>query len=105
MPPKLGGDTSGGVSLGRYLHGPEQFGERQVYAGERNLLLFGPNGSGKGTRFLMPNLLQMTNCSILVIDPKGELAAVTAPYRRTIGDVVITSTLLGCLPIGPVTRI
>jgi hypothetical protein len=39
--------------------GPEQFGERQPYSGERNLLVFGPNGSGKGTRFLMPNLLQM----------------------------------------------
>ena len=90
MPPaRLSGDAPWAVALGRYLHGPEQFGERQRYSGERNLLLFGPNGSGKGTRFLMPNLLQMTDCSMVVIDPKGELAAVTAPYRRTIGEVVI----------------
>jgi type IV secretion system protein VirD4 len=82
-------DASWAISLGRYLHGPEQFGDRQAYSGERNLLLFGPNGSGKGTRFLMPNLLQMKDCSVVVIDPKGELAAVTAPYRRTVGEVVI----------------
>ena len=76
-------------SLGRYLRGAENFEERLIYGGERHVLLFGPNGSGKGTRFLMPNLLQMQDCSIVVIDPKGELAAVTAPYRRTIGDVAI----------------
>jgi type IV secretion system protein VirD4 len=89
MAVSLGGDAPWGVSLGRYLHGPEQFGARQVYSGERNILLFGPNGSGKGTRFLMPNMLAMTDCSMVVIDPKGELAAVTAPYRRTVGEVVI----------------
>jgi type IV secretion system protein VirD4 len=89
MPAKLNGDVPWGVTLGRYWHGPEQFGERQRYSGERNLLLFGPNGSGKGTRFLMPNLLQMRDCSMVVIDPKGELAAVTAAYRRTVGEVVI----------------
>ncbi|HEX4077914.1 MAG TPA: type IV secretory system conjugative DNA transfer family protein [Rhizomicrobium sp.] len=76
-------------SLGRYLRGPEDFGDKLLYNGERNILLFGPNGSGKGTRFLMPNLLQMEDCSIVVIDPKGELAAVTAKYRATIGEVVI----------------
>ena len=89
MPAQLDGNTAWGVALGRYLLGPEQFGERQRYSGERNLLVFGPNGSGKGTRFLMPNLLQMQDCSMVVIDPKGELAAVTAPWRRTVGEVVV----------------
>ena len=51
--------------------------------------MFGPNGTGKGTRFLIPNLLSIKDRSIVVIDPKGELAAVTADYRRTIGDVVM----------------
>lgn len=37
----------------------------------------------------MPNLLQMSGSSIVVVDPKGELAAVTAPYRRSVGKVVI----------------
>ena len=52
-------------------------------------LLFGPNGTGKGTRFLIPNLLSINDRSIVVIDPKGELASVTADYRRTISDVVM----------------
>jgi type IV secretion system protein VirD4 len=59
------------------------------YGGERHVLVFGPNGSGKGMRLLVPNLLQCTDRSIFVIDPKGELAALTAPFRRTLGDVII----------------
>lgn len=60
------------------------------YDGERHTLVFGANGSGKGTRILLPNLLNMGGRrSIVVIDPKGELAAVSAPYRRTVGRVVI----------------
>jgi type IV secretion system protein VirD4 len=59
------------------------------YEGERHLLLFGPNGSGKGTRLLVPNLLRLRDRSLVVIDPKGELTAITAEYRRTLGEVVI----------------
>src|ERR1700722_10684246 len=79
-----------GITLGRYFDEPAaRVGEKIPYAGERHLLLFGPNGTGKGTRFLIPNLLSINDRSIIVIDPKGELAAVTADYRRTIGDVVM----------------
>jgi type IV secretion system protein VirD4 len=79
-----------GLSLGRYYDDATQYvGDKLVYAGERHLLLFGPNGTGKGTRFLIPNLLSITDRSIVVIDPKGELAAVTADYRRTVSDVVM----------------
>jgi type IV secretion system protein VirD4 len=59
------------------------------YGGPLHTLVFGPNGKGKGTRILMPNLLQMSGSSIVVVDPKGELAAVTAPFRRQLGRVVI----------------
>jgi type IV secretory pathway TraG/TraD family ATPase VirD4 len=47
---------------------------------ERHAVVFGPNGSGKGVRFLMVNLLgdYLNGRSVVVIDPKGELAAVTA---------------------------
>src|SRR5580693_8186010 len=79
-----------GITIGRYFDEPAaRVGDKIAYAGERHVLLFGPNGTGKGTRFLIPNLLSINDRSIVVIDPKGELAAVTADYRRTLGDVVM----------------
>lgn len=79
-----------GVVLGRHFDDATQrVGDKIVYAGERHLILWGSNGSGKGVRFLIPNLLSIKGRSIIVIDPKGELAAVTSAYRRTLGDVVM----------------
>jgi type IV secretion system protein VirD4 len=83
-------DDSDGIGLGRhYDDATQRAGKKIPYQGERHLLLFGPNGTGKGTRFLIPNLLTIKDRSIVVIDPKGELAAVTADYRRTVSDVVM----------------
>ena len=80
-------DKDEGIVLGRhYDEAAQSAGDAISYKGERHLLLFGPNGTGKGTRFLIPNLLTIKDRSIVVIDPKGELAAVTADYRRTVSD-------------------
>ena len=82
-------NDSGGISLGRhYDDATHKIGERLVYQGERHLLLFGPNGTGKGTRFLIPNLLSIKDRSIVVIDPKGELAAVTADVNEATVNLV-----------------
>ena len=65
--------------------------EMHRYTSDRHLITIGPNGSGKSRRLLMPNLAVLTGWSILVIDPKGELAAKTAQHRRDKGradDVV-----------------
>lgn len=78
------------ILLGRYWNTEtDEIGEPLPYEGERHALLFGPNGSGKFTRILAPNLLSLEHRSLVVIDPKGELAAVTSDYRRTVGDVAI----------------
>jgi type IV secretion system protein VirD4 len=83
-------DNEEGIALGRYYDEAAQLiGAKIPYAGERPLILFGPNGTGKGTRFLIPNLLSIKDRSIICLDPKGELASVTMEYRRTLGDVVI----------------
>lgn len=79
------------IFLGRYWNAEaREAGEEILYNGERHLLVFGPNGSGKGMRFLVPNLLRgIETQSTIVIDPKGEIAAMTAHHRRQIGHEVI----------------
>jgi type IV secretion system protein VirD4 len=52
------------------------------YTADRHLVTVGPNGSGKTRRLLIPNLVFLKNWSILVVDPKGTLAALTGPYRE-----------------------
>lgn len=88
-PAVLGSSAPDALTLGRLVSPHSGIGEKMRYGGALNLLVLGPNGKGKGTRLLIPNLLQMSGSSVVVVDPKGELAAVTAPYRRTLGRVVI----------------
>ncbi|MBI3677359.1 MAG: type IV secretory system conjugative DNA transfer family protein [Proteobacteria bacterium] len=83
-------DPGSSIYLGRYLdRAKSTTGTELTYNGERHLLLFGPNGSGKGTRLLVSNLLRLRDRSLVVIDPKGELTAITYDYRRTLGEVVV----------------
>ncbi|MGD9693594.1 MAG: type IV secretory system conjugative DNA transfer family protein [Phycisphaerales bacterium] len=51
------------------------------YHGENHVLTIGPAGSGKGTCVVVPNLL-LNRESMVVVDVKGELAAMTARHRR-----------------------
>lgn len=50
--------------------------------------LFGPARVGKGVGLIVPTLLRMRGRSLVVIDPKGELAAVTAQARAALGERV-----------------
>ena len=71
--------------LGYWLDSDEK---RLRYKGEKHLLCFGSPGSGKSTSLVVPNLLTLCR-SIIVIDPKGQLAAITARARMKFGDVLI----------------
>jgi hypothetical protein len=79
------GASDFGLYVGRYFHEDTGRAEEDkiVYQGDRHALLFGPTGTGKTKRFLMVNLLSdcLNGRSVIVIDPKGELAAVTALHR------------------------
>jgi len=54
---------------------------------DRHLLTMAPTRSGKGVSAIIPNLLTYPG-AVLVIDPKGENAAVTARRRRAMGQAV-----------------
>ena len=97
--PIIGSSSPDAIALGRLVDRRRGIAQRIRYGGDQHVLLFGPNGKGKGVRILLTNLLSMSGSSLIVVDPKGECAAVTAPYRRTLGRVVILN------PFGVLTDI
>jgi type IV secretion system protein VirD4 len=78
------GYAQGDFWLGRSLNGsPVGWNE------EMNLLTCAGPGAGKGVSVVVPNLLEFPG-SAVVVDPKGELATLTAAYRRDVlGQKVI----------------
>ena len=63
-------------------------GRRLRYKGEKHLLSFGMPGSGKSTSLVVPNLAALRR-SMIVIDPKAQLAAITARQRARMGRVIV----------------
>jgi type IV secretion system protein VirD4 len=96
----IGSDDPGAVYLGRYWNAERRRVEgKLMYGGPRHVTVLGPSRVGKGARLLIPNLLQITGKSIVVMDPKGQNAAVTAAWRRTVSDVLILN------PFGTLTDV
>lgn len=56
--------------------------------GEAHLLTVAPTGAGKGRSNIIPACLEYSG-SLIVLDPKGEAARVTATSRERFGDVFI----------------
>lgn len=76
-----------GISLGETLPDEENENDFISYKGDRHLLTVAPTRSGKGTTQIIPNLLTYEG-SMLVIDPKGENALITAKQRKKMGQEV-----------------
>ena len=53
----------------------------------RHMVTVAANGAGKGVSVIVPNLIAYEG-SVLAIDPKGELAAITARRRAAMGQTV-----------------
>jgi len=62
--------------------------------GEGHLITIAPTGAGKGIGAIIPALLRFPG-SVIVIDPKGENAAITARRRREMGQQVIILDPMG----------
>lgn len=58
-------------------------------ASDNHLLVIGPTGAGKGRAVLLPWLLSYPGC-VVVVDPKGEAASVSARFRAELGHRVCT---------------
>ncbi|MBB5708671.1 type IV secretory system conjugative DNA transfer family protein [Sphingopyxis panaciterrulae] len=65
-----------------------------LLAGEGHLITIAPTGAGKGVGCVVPSLLRHRGPAI-VIDPKGENAAITARRRRDMGQQVIVLDPMG----------
>ena len=70
-----------GIPLGHIKSHDDQYNYQLYYQDERHLITIAPNGTGKGTCAQIPVLLKY-DAPMLVIDPKGENAAVTAKHRK-----------------------
>ncbi|VAV91798.1 Coupling protein VirD4, ATPase required for T-DNA transfer [hydrothermal vent metagenome] len=65
-----------------------------VFESDGHLMTIAPTGAGKGTGCVIPTLLSYDG-PVIVIDPKGENAAVTARQRREMGQKVIILDPMG----------
>lgn len=72
-----------GIRIGEFAEGGKTVPLH--YSGTRHLLTVAPTTSGKGTTAIIPNLLTYTG-SMLVVDPKGENAMITAKHRYDMGQ-------------------
>jgi type IV secretion system protein VirD4 len=59
-------------------------GEILRVGGDQHVLVMGPSGGGKGVGYVIPTLLEHHG-SMLVHDPKHELAGIVGRYRRSLG--------------------
>lgn len=74
---------SDGVVLGR-----DDSGREIIHNGPEHIMVMAPTRSGKGVGVIIPTLLTWKG-SCIVNDIKGENWALTAPYRKSIGQVVL----------------
>lgn len=78
-------EPHGGIYLG---HDGANTGKPLFYHEDGHILTVAPPGSGKTVSVVIPNLLTH-DCSMVVTDPKGALAAQTAKRRRDMGQKIV----------------
>jgi type IV secretion system protein VirD4 len=81
-------DAAGLFTAGGVLLGQTPKGELVSFSGDGHLLVFAPNGAGKGIGFVQPNLVEYRG-SMVVLDPKGENAIMSARRREELGQRVV----------------
>jgi type IV secretory pathway TraG/TraD family ATPase VirD4 len=72
-----------GIRCGYTLNGDNPL----RFAQDSHMCVIAPTGSGKGTDFVIPNVLSLDDHSLFVIDTKCEIAPVTIAHRAKLGPV------------------
>lgn len=85
--------NNAGIPIGYYRGAPDSQPNKSeknliYYQGETHLITIAPTGSGKLTAVQIPTLMKYTG-SMVVIDPKGQCAAISARQRGKLGQKVI----------------
>jgi type IV secretion system protein VirD4 len=80
---KAGLTEKGGLFLGRAR------GRDLYHNDEGHIITIGGTGGGKSAGLVVPALLELTQGSVIVTDPSGELTAMTMRHRAEIGRVVL----------------
>jgi type IV secretion system protein VirD4 len=83
--------NAGSPLQGRFLllgENPNLHGCLHVRPPVQHMITIAPTRSGKGVSLIVPNLL-VYGGSVLVVDPKGENAWITAPRRRALGQTTV----------------
>jgi type IV secretion system protein VirD4 len=70
------------------------------FFGPGHMMLVAPPRSGKAVSVLVPMLLERSHGSRIIIDPKGELCAITSHRAKKFSDVVIVAPF-GGIPDAP----
>lgn len=84
-----------GFNYGNPLRTPDTgFLDPVLLHGDGHLLTIAPTGAGKGTGCIIPALLRYPG-PVIVVDPKGENAAITARCRREMGHRVVVIDPMG----------
>jgi type IV secretion system protein VirD4 len=96
----IGSAAQDAFYLGRYRDERSgRIGPKIQFPGSEPIIIIGRNRSGKDAGIGNYNGLQLEGKSWFVIDPRGEAAAICAPFRRKLGPVYIVN------PFGVLTKI
>ena len=76
-----------GLFDGKYLFIGNFDSKKMKLPDTRSVFCIGMPGSGKTTGVVVPAIFEMDDASLIINDPKGELAKMTSGYRATKGPV------------------
>lgn len=87
-PAPTGQNLDGTGVAGLFLGQDSAAGEAIVYNGDMHALTIAPTRTGKDQTAILPNLVRSTG-SMVIIDPKGESARLSAKRRAELGNQVM----------------